>query len=78
MEEEYYYNDNDNIPQSQGEEDNPPQEEGGEMPEEEKFFKDLTNQDIDMKDPSLGKDLMKIYEEEVPFEIREDTEELQS
>lgn len=77
MEEEEYYNDN--IPQSQGEEDGPPPEgEEGEMPEEEKFFKDLTNQDIDMKDPSLGKDLMKIYEEEVPFEIREDTEELSS
>lgn len=77
MEEDEYYNDN--IPPRKGEEENPPQEEEeGEMPEEEKFFKDLTNQEIDMKDPSLGKDLMKIYEEEVPFEIREDTEELSS
>ena len=75
MEEEEYYDDN--VPQSQGEEDYPPQEEG-EMPEDEKFFKDLTNQEIDMKDPSLGKDMIKIYEEEVPFEIREDSEELSS
>ena len=43
----------------------------GEMTEEEeKFFKDFTNPDIDCQDPSLGDNLIKIYEEEVPFEIR--------
>ena len=75
MEEEEYYNNN--MPPYQSENNNLPPE-GGDMPEDEKFFKDLTNEDIDMRDPSLGKDLLKIYEEEVPFEIREDKEELSS
>ena len=72
MEEEYSYN---NIPpnESQGGNIASPQ---GDMPEEERFFKDFTNQDIDSRDPSLGKDLMKIYEEEVPFEIRVENEEI--
>ena len=48
----------------------------GEMPEEEKFFKDFTNEDIDYQDPSLGNNLIKIYEEEVPFEIRIENENL--
>ena len=71
MEEEYSYN---NMPpnESQGGNIPPPEE----LPEEEKFFKDFTNQDIDSKDPSLGKDLMKIYEEEIPFEIRGEEQEL--
>ena len=49
----------------------------GEMTEEEeKFFKDFTNPDIDCQDPSLGDNLIKIYEEEVPFEIRIEDENL--
>ena len=49
----------------------------GEMSEEEeKFFKDFTNPDIDCQDPSLGDNLIKIYEEEVPFEIRIEDENL--
>ena len=71
MEDEENYNE---MPPNEGQEDMPPQE--GEMPEEEKFFKDFTNQDIDNKDPSLGKDLIKIYEEEVPFEIRHEDEDV--
>ena len=47
--------------------ENNPEEE---MPEEEKFFKDFTNQEIDNRDPSLKEHLIKIYEEEVPFEIK--------
>ena len=44
---------------------------GEEMPpEEEKFFNDFTNEEIDRQDPSLGETLIKAYEEEVPFEIR--------
>ena len=71
MEEEYY----DNMPPNEGQNSNmPPPEE--ELPEEERFFKDFTNQDIDNHDPSLGKDLIKIYEEEVPFEIRKEDEEI--
>ena len=71
MEEEYY----DNMPPNEGQYSNmPPPEE--ELPEEERFFKDFTNQDIDNHDPSLGKDLIKIYEEEVPFEIRKEDEEI--
>lgn len=67
------YND-ENMSENRGEEqDNPPPEE--EMTEEEKFFNDLNNEEVDRKDPSLGNYLMKIYEEEVPFEIREDNEE---
>ena len=67
------YNNND-IPQNENQDDMPPQEE--EMPEEEKFFKDFTNQEIDNRDPSLGKDLIKIYEEQVPFEIRHQDEDI--
>ena len=52
-----------------GNEEFPPEGEG-EMTEEERFFKDFTNQDIDNKDPSLGDYLIKIYEEEIPFEVR--------
>ena len=49
----------------------------GEMTEEEeKFFKDFTHPDIDCQDPSLGDNLIKIYEEEVPFEIRIEDENL--
>lgn len=47
-------------------------EEGGaeqEIPEEEKFFKNFESQEIDNRDPSIG-ELLKIYEEEVPFEIK--------
>ena len=56
---------------------NPEGEEVLEMtPEEEKFFKDFNDQDIDNNDPSLGEDLIKIYEEEIPFEIRIEGEEL--
>lgn len=47
-----------------------------EMPEEEKFFKDFNNIDIDNNDPSLQDGLIKIYEEEVPFEIRYEEENL--
>ena len=72
MEEEYSYN---NMPPNESQGGNMAPE-GGDMPEEERFFKDFTNQDIDSRDPSLGKDLMKIYEEEVPFEIRVEDEEL--
>ena len=46
------------------------------MPEEERFFKDFTNQDIDNRDPSLGQDLIKIYEEEIPFEIRKENQDI--
>ena len=56
---------------------NPEEEEPLEMtPEEEKFFKDFNDQDIDNNDPSLGEDLIKIYEEDIPFEIRIEGEEL--
>jgi hypothetical protein len=37
---------------------------------EEAFFYDFTNEEIDNRDPSLEIGLIKIYEEEVPFEIR--------
>lgn len=49
----------------------PPEEE---MPEEEKFFNDFIHVDIDNKDPSLRDNLVKIYEEEIPFEIRYENE----
>jgi hypothetical protein len=56
---------------------NPEGEEVLEMtPEEEKFFNDFNDQDIDNNDPSLGEELIKIYEEEIPFEIRIEGEEL--
>ena len=46
------------------------------MPEEEQFFKTFINENIDNKDPSLGKYFTKIYEEEVPFEIRIEKDKL--
>ena len=56
---------------------NPEGEEVLEMtPEEERFFKDFNDQEIDNNDPSLGEELIKIYEEEIPFEIRIEGEEL--
>lgn len=54
----------------------PNQDPQEEEPEEERFFKDFTNQDIDNNDPSLGNNLIKIYEEDVPFEIRYNEENL--
>lgn len=47
-----------------------------ESTEEERFFNDFTIQEIDNEDPSLGNQLIKIYEEEIPFEIRYDDENL--
>ena len=41
-----------------------------EIPKEEVFFYDFTNEEIDNKDPSIEIGIIKIYEEEVPFEIR--------
>ena len=72
MEEQEYYN---NMPpnESQGGNMPPPEED---MTEEERFFKDFTNQDIDNRDPSLGQDLIKIYEEEIPFEIRKENQDI--
>ena len=56
---------------------NPEGEEVLEMtPEEEKFFNDFNDQDIDNNDPSLWEELIKIYEEEIPFEIWIEGEEL--
>lgn len=53
------------------------EEEAVEMtPEEERFFNDFTDQEIDNYDPSLGEELIKIYEEEIPFEIRIESDEL--
>ena len=46
------------------------------MPEEERFFKTFMSEDVDNKDPSLGRYFSKIYEEEVPFEIRIEKDEL--
>lgn len=57
----------------EGGQDFPPENE--EMPEEEKFFKDFNNEEIDNRDPSLQNNYIKIYEEEVPFEIRVEKEE---
>jgi hypothetical protein len=45
------------------------------MPEEERFFKTFMSEDVDNKDPSLGRYFSKIYEEEVPFEIRIESDE---
>ena len=42
------------------------------MPEEERFFKDFT---LTEEAPSLNKTFIKIYEEEIPFEIRNEDEE---
>jgi len=56
---------------------NPEGEEVVEMAhEEEKFFKDFNDHEIDNNDPSLGEELIKIYEEEIPFEIKIEGEEL--
>ena len=41
-----------------------------EIPKEEVFFYDFTNEEIDKRDPSIEIGLIKTYEEEVPFEIR--------
>ena len=75
QEDDRYYN-NSNNQDMQNQEGGESMGQEGDMPEEEKFFKDFTNQDIDYNDPSLGDKLMKIYEEEVPFEIRIEDENL--
>ena len=72
-EEEQYYNNTHNQNQGPGGEPGQPEQE---MPEEERFFKDFTHPDIDSKDPSLGNNLIKIYEEEIPFELRYETDNL--
>lgn len=41
-----------------------------EIPKEEEFFYYFTDEEIDKRDPSIEIGLIKIYEEEVPFEIR--------
>ena len=41
-----------------------------EMSEEEKFFKNYNFNQVDYKDPSLEGNFIKIFEEEIPFEIR--------
>ena len=41
-----------------------------EMSEEEKFFKNYNFNQVDYKDPSLEGNFLKIFEEEIPFEIR--------
>ena len=61
------YSQNQEFSNNGGKDELPPE---GEMTEEERFFKDFTNPDLDSKDPSLGDKLIKIYEEEIPFEIR--------
>ena len=61
------YSQNKEFSNNGGKDELPPE---GEMTEEERFFKDFTNPDLDSKDPSLGDKLIKIYEEEIPFEIR--------
>ena len=68
MPEEEKYNSNSiNQKQGMGQEPSNPEED---MPEEERFFNDFTHPDIDNRDPSLGNNYIKIYEEEIPFEIR--------
>ena len=64
-EEEKYYNNSNNQDMNQDEDD-----------PVKKFFEDFNNEDIDFKDPSLDDQLVKIYEEEVPFEIRTEDENL--
>ena len=64
-EEEKYYNNTNNQDMNQDEDD-----------PVKKFFEDFNNEDIDFKDPSLDDQLVKIYEEEVPFEIRTEDENL--
>ena len=49
--------------------------EGEEQTPEEEFFKNFIIEDVDNRDPSLGNDFSKIYEEEVPFEIRIENDE---
>ena len=61
------YSQNQEFSNNGGKDELPPE---GEMTDEERFFKDFTNPDLDSKDPSLGDKLIKIYEEEIPFEIR--------
>ena len=51
-------------------------EEGGEETPEEQFFKNFIIEEVDNRDPSLGDEYTKIYEEEVPFEIRIEKDEL--
>ena len=69
---------NNDFPSNDGNmQGNPEGEEVVQMtPEEEKFFKDFNDEEIDNNDPSLGEELIKIYEEEIPFEIRIEGEEL--
>ena len=55
---------------------NQPIPEEKEISEERKFFKDFNFPEIDNKDPSLGDNLLKIYEEEIPFEIRYEDENI--
>lgn len=64
-EEEKYYNNSNNQDMNQDEDD-----------PVKKFFENFNNEDIDFKDPSLDDQLVKIYEEEVPFEIRTEDENL--
>lgn len=67
---------NQQLTNKEGEQNqNYPEGEEGELPEEERFFKDFTDMDIDNMDPSLEQNLIKIYEEDIPFEIRYDEEE---
>ena len=75
QEDDRYYN-NSNNQDMKNREGGESMGQEGDMPEEERFFKDFTNQDIDYNDPSLGDKLLKIYEEEVPFEIRIEDENL--
>ena len=65
-EDEKFYNNSNNPEEPNPEGDDPVQ----------KFFEDFSNQDIDFKDPSIEDQLVKIYEEEVPFEIRTEDENL--
>ena len=55
---------------------NQPIPEEKEISEERKFFKDFNFPEIDNKDPSLDDNLLKIYEEEIPFEIRYEDENI--
>lgn len=44
--------------------------EAGELTKEEKFFVEFKNAKIECDDPSLEGQFVKLYEEEIPFEIR--------
>ena len=46
-----------------------------EMTDEEEFFKDFSTQEIEEKDPSLNDNYIKMYQEEIPFELRIEDEE---